>query len=63
MPEILTEEQVAEWLHVPVATIKYLTRVRKIPIRKIGRKIFYVKSDLIPWFENSKEEYRTNVSL
>jgi predicted DNA-binding transcriptional regulator AlpA len=57
-PEILTPQQVAERLQVPVSWVYEKTTTRAsvrdadpLPYRKIGRYLRFVWSDVLAWFE------------
>lgn len=52
MDEILTTREAAEFLKLSVATIYTLQREKKIPCKKIGGQIRFVKSELIDWMKS-----------
>lgn len=56
--EILTPQQVAELLQVPVSWVYEKTTTRAsvrdadpLPYRKIGRYLRFIKADVLAWFE------------
>lgn len=49
--ELLTSEEVAEFLKVPESTIRYWTMRREIPFLKIGKYTRYEKSEVLKWLE------------
>lgn len=59
--EILTIEEAVKYLKIGKTTIYKLARTNKIPARKIGRKWRFVKSCLIEWVKENKEESETKV--
>jgi excisionase family DNA binding protein len=54
MPSFLTYDQVAEQLHVPVATVRYWVSVNKLPAYKPGRHPLVKPADLEKFVEASE---------
>ncbi|GBR74135.1 helix-turn-helix MerR-family like proteins [Candidatus Termititenax aidoneus] len=61
MPDIITKKQVAELLQVREKTVEYWTRIRAIPIVKLGRNIRYSKPDILAWLDNNRQS--VNIKL
>jgi len=53
-PEMMTAEQVADYLQMEVATIRNWTSQNKIPFKKIGRSTRYSKSEIDAAVESRK---------
>jgi len=51
--EILTHEEVAEWLKLPKSTLYKLLTEKKIPAVKIGKHWRFLKSDLLDWINKN----------
>ena len=49
--DLLTVDQVAEYLQVPKSWIYERTRTREIPVRKIGRLVRIPRNELLVWIE------------
>ena len=45
-PKLLTPEQAAEWLHVPVRMVRRLRFEQKLPCVKVGRYVRFRPEDL-----------------
>jgi len=50
--EHLNKEEAAEFLKVSLSTFQNLMRSKSFPIRKIGKRPFFFKHELISWLEN-----------
>jgi excisionase family DNA binding protein len=48
-PEVLTVEQVAEYLQIPVQTVRQHLRNRELPGRKVGKVWRVLRSELEAW--------------
>ena len=48
-PEVLTVEQVAEYLQMPVQTVRQHLRTGELPGRKIGKTWRVLRSELDAW--------------
>ena len=46
---LLTADDVAELLRVPRSTVYELTRTRRLPFVKVGRRTLFVRVDLESW--------------
>jgi excisionase family DNA binding protein len=53
--EILTVNEAAEFLNLKPAYLYQLTSRRKIPFCRPGRKLYFSKSDLIKWVQDSRQ--------
>ncbi len=51
---LLTADDVASLLRVPRSTIYELTRSRRLPHVKVGRRTLFVRSDLDAWIVASR---------
>ena len=51
LDELLTVQEVAKYLKVPVSWIYERTRTRQIPVRKIGRHCRIPRDQLLKWIE------------
>ena len=49
--DLLTVEEVAEYLRVPRSWVYERTRCRAIPIRKLGRHVRIPRDELLAWIE------------
>ena len=47
--ELLTASEAAIVLRLPVSSVYELTRNRRIPFVRIGRRIFFMRAELIRW--------------
>jgi len=50
--EHLNKEEAAQFLKVSLSTFQNLMRSKSFPIRKIGKRPFFFKHELISWLEN-----------
>lgn len=56
MERLLTVEEVAEYLRVPVLTIRWLRQERRfIPAIKIGRRLVWNSTDVARWAAANRE--------
>ena len=46
---LLTADDVAELLRIPRSTVYELTRTRRLPFVKVGRRTLFVRVDLESW--------------
>jgi excisionase family DNA binding protein len=51
LPPLLTVEQAAEYLQVPVSWIYDRTRKGDIPMRKVGRHCRFPRAEFLLWIE------------
>ena len=51
LDDLLTVEEVADYLKVPKSWIYERTRTRAIPVRKIGRHVRIPRDELLAWVE------------
>ena len=49
--ELLTVQEAAEYLRVPISWVYERTRTRAIPIRKLGRHVRIPRSELLEWID------------
>ena len=49
--DLLTVDQVAEYLQVPKSWIYERTRTREIPVRKMGRHVRIPRNEFLVWIE------------
>ena len=49
--DILTFEEALDFLKIETWTLKRITRSGELPSRKIGKRLYYLRSDLLAWFE------------
>ena len=67
---LMTADEVADWLRVPRSTVYQLTRSRRIPFLKVGRRVLFdhgsvaawvaVADDPAPRLEKARESDRTS---
>ncbi|MHB1167038.1 MAG: helix-turn-helix domain-containing protein [Carboxydocellales bacterium] len=55
-PEVMTLEQVAEFLQVSYQTVYKLVRDKEIRAKKVGRSYRVLRDDVIAYFEKPKSE-------
>lgn len=61
--DLLTAEGAAEFLSNSIHTIYQLTSQNKIPFMKKGKRLYFSKSELFKWLEESKKESVDEVML
>jgi excisionase family DNA binding protein len=61
MSEILTTEEVAEYLRTSVENIKRMARRGDLPASKLGRNWRFRRRDLDDWFETGGTAYEKQV--
>lgn len=49
--EVLDCEHVAAWLGVPVTTVRFWARLRRLPAVRIGKRWKFPRRALLAWFE------------
>lgn len=55
----LTVEEAAKFLNLPKATLYQFTSARKIPFKKLGKRIVFSKNDILKWIEqNHRKSHR-----
>ena len=47
--ELLTVNEAASVLRLPISSVYELVRNRRIPFVRIGRRIFFMRAELIRW--------------
>ena len=52
LPELLTVQEVAKHLRVPVSWVYERTRCKAIPVCKLGRHVRIPRDALLAWIEN-----------
>jgi excisionase family DNA binding protein len=55
---LLTADEVAEWLSVPVSWVRESTRSNAIPHVELGRYKRYVEADVAKWLEECSRARR-----
>lgn len=55
MPEIMTLEQVAEFLQVSYQTVYKMVREGELRAKKVGRSYRVLRKDVIAYFEKPKK--------
>lgn len=56
MIELLTIEEVAEWLRVSVLTVRWLRQEgRFVPAIKVGRRLMWDTRDVAAWLKAQRE--------
>ena len=56
MERLMTIEEVAEYLRVPVLTIRWLRQERRFaPAVKVGRRLLWEESAVNRWVEQNRE--------
>ena len=53
---LLNIQETAEFLNLKVATIYGHVHKREIPNNKVGKRLYFVKSDLIEWVKSGKRK-------
>ena len=53
--DLLTVQEAAKYLKVPVSWIYERTRTRAIPVRKLGRHVRIPRTALLVWIEREGE--------
>jgi hypothetical protein len=52
---LMTKQEAAQYLKLPVRTLDYRRCARKLPTwRKVGRNVFYMQCDLDEFLEKSR---------
>ncbi len=57
----LSINEASDFLDIPKNTLYSYTSARKIPHKKMGRKIIFFKSELRAWLEEGKKKTRTQL--
>ncbi len=55
-PELLTIDEVAEWLRVSVPSVRRLQQGRYIPFIKIGGSVRFAKEDVVQYLKKMRIE-------
>lgn len=58
--EILTKEQLADYLKVDLNTVKNLLYRKKLPKVKIGKEFRFLKDDIDNWLLSQREQPSQN---
>ena len=53
---LLTEKDVAAWLHLPKTTVRRLRISEKLPHVKAGRRYFYTSDTIKEWIRHKEKE-------
>ncbi len=48
--DILTFEEALAYIKIEPCTLSRVTRSGELPARKIGKRLYYLRSDLLDWF-------------
>jgi excisionase family DNA binding protein len=51
--ELLSSKELCSWLGVSMSTVNAWKSMSKIPYRRLGKKIFFQKSEVLKAFEHS----------
>ncbi len=57
----LTIDEASEFLHIPKSTLYQFTSARRIPFKKVGKKILFLKSELVAWVEAGKKKTQKEI--
>jgi excisionase family DNA binding protein len=49
---LMTADEVAAWLRIPRSTVYQLTRSRRIPYLKVGRRVLFDHGSVAAWVES-----------
>ncbi|WDF79542.1 helix-turn-helix domain-containing protein [Mucilaginibacter sp. KACC 22773] len=55
LDEPLNIQKAAEYLNLPVSTMYTLVNQSKIPVCKPGKRLYFLKSDLIAWVRSGRK--------
>jgi excisionase family DNA binding protein len=61
-PEILSIDEASKLLNLAKPTIYGLTSKRGIPFIKKGKKLYFIKSELLTWLDDGKRSTITEIS-
>ena len=53
---ILNIDKLSEFISLTTGTIYYYVSIGKIPYRKVGKRLLFVKEDIINWLDEHKHE-------
>lgn len=54
VPQLMTIEQLAERLEVPVRFVRRLVAEKRIPYRKVGKLIRFAEQEIAEWLETTR---------
>jgi excisionase family DNA binding protein len=57
----LSIEDVAKIIHLSKATIYGLTHQNKIPFLKKGKRLYFLKSEILDWVKSGKKESKSDI--
>ncbi|MBT5856491.1 helix-turn-helix domain-containing protein [bacterium] len=57
--ELLTKQELANYLKVRVKTVCYLLYSKQLPKIKVGREYRFIKTDIDKWIASQRQEVRT----
>ena len=60
--DFLTAEGAADYLHISVHTLYGMTSKNKIPHRKPGKKLYFLRSELEDWVSNGRKSTEEGAS-
>lgn len=49
---LMTADEVAEWLRIPRSTVYQLTRRRRIPFLRVGRRVLFEHASVETWVKS-----------
>jgi excisionase family DNA binding protein len=49
--EIMTTREAAAFLRISVLTLRKALQNRNLPVHKVGRKYFYIRSEILEWLK------------
>ena len=61
--EFLSIAEASQFLHLAIATIYTLTCKNDIPFIKKGKKLYFLKADLIAWLKDGKQQTRHQIEM
>jgi excisionase family DNA binding protein len=56
-PEILTPQEAAEFLRVPLLTVQRQAKAGRLPGRRVGREWRFSRSALLEWFAQGPDSH------
>lgn len=60
--ELMTIEQLADFINFPKTTIYGFTHGQKIPYYKNGRRLYFKKSEIIAWIDSKRVKTREEIN-
>lgn len=59
----LSIEEVTKIIHLSKATIYGLTHQNKIPFLKKGKRLYFLKSEILQWIQTGKQESKSEIEI